>query len=133
MATTTEKTAKITKAMKFADTISILNGETPANGCSVEMCVEALLHEIELLAKKNASDRKPTAAQQANEELKNVLVDFLNAHPNELFTATDLMKKVPEFAELSNQKITSMVSQLSEQGKIVRTYEKRKAYFSAIR
>lgn len=131
MATTTEKTPKLTKAMKFADTISILNGETPVNGCSVETCVEALLHEIELLAKKNASDRKQTPAQIANENLKNVIVDYLTAHPNEMFTATDLMKNVPELAELSNQKVTSMVSQLTEQGKIVRTYEKRKAFFSA--
>lgn len=129
---TTEKTAKITKAMKFADTISILHGETPANGCSVDDCVTTLLHEIELLSKKNASDRKPTAVQVANEGIKDAIVTYLTDRPNEQFTVTDLMKNVPELADLSNQKVTSLTSQLEKAGKIVRAYEKRKAFFSAV-
>lgn len=130
---TTEKTPKLTKAMKFADAIALLNGDTPSNGCSVDVVIEALNHEIELLAKKNTSDRKPTAAQQANEGIKAVIVDYLNANPNLMATATDLMKNVPELKELSNQKITSLLTQLHDGGKIVRTYEKRKAYFSAVK
>lgn len=128
----TEKTPKLTKAMKFADAIALLNGDTPSNGCSVDVVIEALNHEIELLAKKNASDRKPTAAQQANEGIKTIIVEYLNANPNLMATATDLMKNVPELGELSNQKITSLLTQLHEGGQIVRTYEKRKAYFSAV-
>lgn len=127
---TTAKTPKLTKAMKFEDAIALLNGGVPTNGCSVDDCIKALEHEIELLAKKNTSDKKPTAVQQANMGIQSAIIDYLTADPNLMVTVTDIMKNVPACAELSNQKVTSMMTQLSNTGKVVRTYEKRKAFFS---
>ena len=49
-----------------------------------------------------------------------------------LYTITDLMKKVPECAELSNQRVSALVRQLIDAGKVERIEEKRKAYFRKV-
>lgn len=45
------------------------------------------------------------------------------------YTITDLMKSVPELADLSNQRVSALVRQLKDSGSVIRTEEKRKAYF----
>ena len=85
-------------------------------------------HELELLAKKNASDKKPTAQQVANEGIKAAIVAGMT--PNRLYTITELQKEIPECAEMSNQKVSALVRQLKDAGLVVKTEDKRKSYFS---
>lgn len=86
-------------------------------------------HELELLAKKNSyKSTKPTKTQIANEGLKAEIVEILTAEPNRLFTASEVLKALDN-AELSGSKVTSMLTQLKNDGVIVRTEDKRKAYF----
>jgi hypothetical protein len=89
--------------------------------------VKFIDHELELLAKKNSAEKKPTAVQVANEHLKEVILDFMVV--DERYTITDLVKQVPELAELTNQRVSALVRQLKESGKVERVEEKRKAYF----
>lgn len=84
-------------------------------------------HELELLAKKNSGEKKPTATQIANEGLKKTILDFMN--PNEYYTITQIQKSVPELAELSNQRVSALVRQLRDADLVKRVEEKRKAYF----
>ena len=84
-------------------------------------------HELELLAKKNSAEKKPTAVQVANEGLKTAILDFMVE--GQKYTITDLMKSVPELADLSNQRVSALVRQLKDSNLVVRTEEKRKAYF----
>ena len=84
-------------------------------------------HELELLAKKNSSEKKPTAAQVANEGIKAAIVSGMT--PNRLYTVTEIQKEIPECAEMSNQKISALLRQMVG-NEIVRTEDKRKAYFS---
>ena len=84
-------------------------------------------HELELLAKKNSAEKKPTAVQVANEGLKSAILDFMVE--GQKYTITDLMKSVPELADLSNQRVSALVRQLKDSDLVVRTEEKRKAYF----
>jgi predicted transcriptional regulator len=84
-------------------------------------------HELELLAKKNSAEKKPTAVQVANEGLKKAILDFMVE--GQKYTITDLMKSVPELADLSNQRVSALVRQLKDSGSVIRTEEKRKAYF----
>ena len=84
-------------------------------------------HELELLAKKNSAEKKPTAVQVANEGLKSAILDFMVE--GQKYTITDLMKSVPELADLSNQRVSALVRQLKDSGSVIRTEEKRKAYF----
>ena len=85
-------------------------------------------HELELLAKKNASDKKPTAQQVANEGIKAAIVAGMT--PNCLYTVTEIQKEIPECAGMSNQKVSALVRQLKDAGLVVKTEDKRKSYFS---
>lgn len=85
-------------------------------------------HELELLAKKNSAEKKPTAVQVANEGIKQAIVDGMEVGKS--YTITDIMKSIDECAELSNQRVSALVRQLVTDGVVVRTEEKRKAYFS---
>ena len=85
-------------------------------------------HELELLAKKNSAEKKPTAVQVANEGIKGEILDAMET--GKQYTITDLMKCVPACADLSNQRVSALVRQLVNEELVVRTEEKRKAYFS---
>ena len=87
-------------------------------------------HELELLAKKNSAEKKPTAVQVANEGIK---ADILNGMEiGKKYTITDLMKEIPACAELSNQRVSALVRQLVTDRVVERTEEKRKACFHKV-
>ena len=88
-------------------------------------------HELELLAKKNSSEKKPTANQVANKGIKETILEILEENGG-LMTITDIQKADAELGELSNQRISALVRQLINDGKIERVEEKRKAYFKAV-
>lgn len=116
---------KITKAQKFAMLKAI-----PAVAEN-EMLVEFIDHEMELLAKKNSADKKPTAQQTANAEIAKAIVETMSAEPNRLFTITEIIKSVPACAELTNQRVSAIVRGLIGVS-VERVEEKRKAYFRYI-
>ena len=86
-------------------------------------------HELELLAKKNSADKKPTAQQVANEGIKQAILDGME--DNRLYTITEIQKSIPACADLSNQRVSAIVRQMVGVT-IDRTEDKRKAYFSKI-
>ena len=90
--------------------------------------VEFIEHELELLDRKNSTDKKPTAQQTANEAIKVAILD--NMAEGAKYTITDLIKSVPECADLTNQRVSALVRQLVDEKMVVRTEDKRKAYFS---
>ena len=87
-----------------------------------------LLNELALLDKKSTAEKKPTAVQVANEGIKAEIAEGMTA--NTLYTVTDIQKGIPACAELSNQRVSALLRQMVEAGVIVRTEDKRKAYFS---
>ena len=113
---------KLTKREKF----EMLKGiaDVKAN----PILAEFIDHELELLAKKNSTDKKPTAVQIANEGIKDVIYSTLSENGGKM-TITELMKANEELGELSNQRISALIRQLVADGKVERTEEKRKAYF----
>ena len=115
-------TQKITKAQKFTMLKAI-----PAVAENA-MLVEFIDHELELLAKKNSAEKKPTAQQTANAGIAEAIVAHLSAEPNRLFTITELIKEVPNCAELTNQRVSAIVRGLIGVS-VERVEEKRKAYF----
>ncbi len=115
-------TTKMTKAQKFAMLKAI-----PAVAEN-ETLVEFIDHELELLAKKNSGEKKPTAVQVVNDGIKDAILAGMAL--NTVYTITDIQKKIPECAELSNQRVTALVGQLVKAEKVIRTVEKGKAYFS---
>ena len=117
------KEKKITKREHFNTLLAL--EEVKANA----KLVEFIQHELELLDRKNASgEKKMTATQVANENLKEQLVEEMEE--NRLYTISEMLKVLPCCAELTNQKVTRLVSDLVKDNKIIRTEDKRKAYFS---
>ena len=88
-------------------------------------------HELELLAKKNSAEKKPTAQQVANAGVAEAIVAHLQAEPTRLFSITELIKEVPACADLTNQRVSAIVRGLIGTS-VERIEEKRKAYFRAI-
>ena len=115
-------TKKITKREKFEMLANI--AEVKSN----PMLVEFIEHELELLAKKNSTEKKPTAVQVANEGIKEVIVKTLKVK-GEKMTISEMQKVNEELAELSNQRISALVRQLLADNIVERIEEKRKAYF----
>ena len=79
--------------------------------------------------KKSTGERKPTATQVANEGLKTAILSYMEENPVQMFSVSELIKKVPELEGLSTQKVSPMISALVKEFKVVRIEEKRKAYF----
>ena len=115
---------KMTKAQMFA--------QIKANHNLSADEVAFIDHELELLAKKNSAEKKPTAQQTANKGISEAIVAHLSAEPNRLFTITEIIKEVPECADLTNQRVSAIVRGLIGSS-IERVEEKRKAFFRAIR
>ena len=115
-------TQKITKAQKFAMLKAI-----PAVAENA-MLVEFIDHELELLSKKNSAEKKPTAQQTANASIGEAIVAHLQNQPTRLFTITEIIKEVPECADLTNQRVSAIVRGMIGNS-IERIEEKRKAYF----
>ena len=114
---------KITKRERFESLLSL--SEVQADPGMVEF----INHELELLAKKNSADKKPTAQQVANESIKQAILDGME--DNRLYTITELQKSIPACAAFSNQRVSAIVRQMVGVT-INRTEDKRKAYFSKI-
>ena len=113
-------TKKITKVEMFA-----LIAQEVAD--KPEM-VEFINHEIELLTKK-ATSKKPTKVQELNEHLKEVIYNyFLECEGHK--SIKEIQAAVPELADLSNQKITHLLSAMIVEGKISKKYEKKTPYYS---
>ena len=92
--------------------------------------VEFIEHELELLAKKNSSERKPTAVQKENANLKVAILDGMEA--NRIYTVTELIKSIDAIGDLTNQKVSAILRQMATDGTVKRTEEKKKAYFSKV-
>ena len=121
--TNTEK--KMTKATAWAIVKEIV--ENSNHPKSAEL-VDKIDNELNLLAKKNSAEKKPTAQQVANDGIKTAIVEGME--PNRLYTVTEIIKSIPACAELTNQRVSALLRGLVETGAVVRTEDKRKAYFS---
>ena len=115
-------TKKITKKDNFNALLAI-----PAVAENSAL-VDFINHEIELLDRKNSAERKPTAKQNENSVLKSAIVDEMESDMK--YTISEMLKVLPSCADLTNQRVSAVVRQLVADGAVVRTEEKRKAYFS---
>lgn len=97
-----------------------------ANYALTEEEVTFIDHELELLAKKNASgDRKPTANQKENEVIKASILEALA--DGEQKTVTNVVKALG--GVYTNQKISALMRQLVADNKVEKVVDKRKSYF----
>lgn len=125
MTTTNSSSKKLTKRDHFNALLQI--EAVSANPALVDF----ITNELELLDRKSkASTPKESARQQENNELKEAMLNFLA--DGKLSTVTDFIKNVPECDGLSQQKVSALVRQLCDDGKVERVVEKRVAYFKLV-
>ena len=115
-----QNTVKVTKRMRFEQIKSLISDN--------EELVAFIDHEIELLDKKNSRTGKPTKTQVENETIKNTIFNTLQIAGKPM-TVTQLLA-TEELNGLSNQKVSALLTQLRESNKVVRTVEKKVAYYS---
>ena len=117
-----ENTKKITKRDNFNKLLTIREVAEDTQ------LVEFINHELELLDRKSAShSTAKTANQKANEEIKTKIVNALVQLGKS--TISELQAGSEEMAEYSNQKLSALLKQLVDSKQVVRTMEKKKAYF----
>ena len=121
----TQNTVKVTKRERFAQLMEIVKASDVENSAEL---VSFIVHEVELLTKKNSRSGKPTKTQVENESIKAQIVSVLESAGKPM-TVTQLLAK-SELADLSNQKVSALLTQLRKTGVVVRTVEKKVAFYS---
>ena len=91
--------------------------------------VAYLENELALLNKK-AQNKKATKTQEQNVGIKATILEVLAIIGNG--TVTDIQNGNEELSALSNQKVSALVRQLVEAGKVVKTVDKKKSIFSLV-
>lgn len=116
---------RITKKENFKAIIEILQNNNR------EDLVQVMEHEIALIEKK-ASSAKLTKTQEANQDIKTLIIQEL-VRLGEPVTITDLLKNSAELYETtagSNQKVSALMTQLKTSGQVIRGQVGKKAVFS---
>ena len=91
--------------------------------------VEFINHEIELLNRKSSAVRKPTKNQLENEGFKADIVDYLKG-ADAPKTIKELQTAIPSFADLTNQRITHLLTDLVKAETLTKNYVKKTPYYS---
>lgn len=123
MTTTNNTEKKITKRDRINELLAM--AEVQANPGSVEY----LTHELELLDKKNVN-RKASSTAVNNAPLMDAIYKGMEA--DRLYTASEIIKEVPECGELSNQKVARLMNDMVKAGRLTKTTEKRKSVFQKV-
>jgi len=105
------------KALAFA----IENGDFPQE-------VTDKLVAIKTSFEKKSATKKPTANQAENEDYKATILNVLDGAG--AVTVTELQGKDETLGALSNQRVSALLRQLVEAGKVVKTMDKKKALFA---
>lgn len=108
-----------TKALEIA--ISILESEnTPYDQTIHQYPIEEIAAKLETIKgsmSKKATSKKATEKQEENEKYKELIVEYLKTlNPEEKVPCSQIAEAIPEFANMSNQKVTGLIRGLTESG-----------------
>ena len=131
---------KFTKSEIYATVIALVEGtEIPSFAkkdghtevmvtVPSDVIVDRMKKDIEMASKKSSKTGKPTKTQVENETIKTQIVSVLE-RVGKPMTVTQLLAE-NEFTGLSNQKVSALLTQLRKSGEVVRTTEKKVAFYS---
>lgn len=117
---------KMTKKNWFEELKNVVSASEYENK---EEALKFLDREIELLNKKS-SKNSMTKTQKENVEVVKKIKAALGTFEKAV-TITEL-QKTEELSEYSNQKLSALLKQMVTAGEVVRTEEKKRAYFSLV-
>lgn len=112
--------AKVTKRDMFIEIATVLEDAGYTD------LAEVMDHEIELIDKRKGAERKPTANQLENEEIKDAIEGFLNGV--EGATATEIATAVG----FTVQRVAQLLKQMGAESRVAKTeaHGKEKARFA---
>ena len=126
----TVKTIRVTKAQRYADIRAMLEGSAVINGTSVDEALAFIDHEVELLARKNASvDKRQSEVQKVNEGYMAEIVDYL-ATTDGGKTCSEIGKAIPSLSDFNTSKLSSLCNTLVKRDVLVKGTVKGKTLFS---
>jgi hypothetical protein len=124
---TTTKTTKRDYFTTLLNNTDVLANLSLPEGMTAESMTAFIAHEIELLDKKNATERKASPIQIANEETKNAMIEFMAL--DKPYLISELIKECPACEGMATSKVSRLAHDLVKAGIVERIEEKRKAYF----
>ena len=89
-----------------------------------------LTNELDLLAKKNATERKPTAKDMEKVAIANEAYDLMEK--DTLYTVSQILKLTPSMADFTNQRAYGIVKVMMADGMVENIKDKNKSYFRKI-
>ena len=133
---------KITKTDRFAmliahieasnvEAFKMTKGESTLSVTKDEM-IEALRHEMGLLAKKNASsgEKKLTKHQESNVDLKAMIYDVIAVGGKQAYP--QVYAQLTSDEEITTGRVTALLTQLYNEGKISRTKKGKDTFYEVV-
>ena len=117
--------SKMTKKDWFATIRAMVEGSGNEREDEILAFID---HEVELLEKKSAKSGQ-TKTQKENVEVVAKIENALR-EVGKAVTITELQTASEEMGAYSNQKLSALLKQMVSKGTVVRTEDKKKAYFS---
>ena len=117
-------TTKVTKKDRFATLkaiVEVLDREDK------DELIAFIDHEVELLSKKRSTSDKPSKKQIENEGIKTEILAYLGTV--ERAKVGEIVKALGDKVTWSQQ-VSALITQLKNDGKVVRTTEKKDIYCS---
>jgi hypothetical protein len=139
--TNTTTTTKFTKKVDFTAIIEILKADKSCeviDSATADRLIARMEHEIELLAKKNSAERKPTKNQIANSALGEKILSVME--DDTFYTISQILKSLDD-ETLNQSKISAVVrgmlivtkdGTVNPNGTIERVMEKGVALFRKV-
>lgn len=121
------------KKITYAQALNtVLNNENIVLASDVREKLEALLVSVS----KKSGERKETAQQMENAEMVERI--YQEMEENRTYSIAELLKELPVVAdfnakhenEMSTQRMANLLRTLVENGKVVKTTEKRRVYYT---
>lgn len=121
------------KTITYAQALNtVLNNENIVLASDVREKLEALLASVS----KKSGERKETAQQVENAEMVERI--YQEMEENRTYSIAELLKELPVVAdfnakhenEMSTQRMANLLRTLVENGKVVKTTEKRRVYYT---
>lgn len=117
--------SKMTKKDWFATIRAMVEGSGNEREDEILAFID---HEVELLEKKSSKSGQ-TKTQKENVEVVAKIENALR-EVGKAVTITELQTTSEEMSAYSNQKLSALLKQMVSKGTVVRTEDKKKAYFS---
>lgn len=117
--------SKMTKKDWFATIRAMVEGSGNEREDEILAFID---HEVELLEKKSSKSGQ-TKKQKENVEVVTKIENALR-EVGKAVTITELQTASEEMSAYSNQKLSALLKQMVSKGTVVRTEDKKKAYFS---